>query len=234
MFITREYLRENPDHVFVFGDNKLRTGKGGAASLRDEPNTYGFITKKYPNNNAGSFFTPIVYIPVFHEELNKLEREIITNDDKIFLISKLGAGLANRHKIWEEVIRKGLLRLHAHNNVQLLWLYEFALEIYLRFAYPMNPDNVWRDKLAWLEHPSWGKNDKRGLANEARFGCHCNPHMKLRYKHPNYGGWGDSQGFYVDCNDHGDPTYVKTTCRNLKKLIEDEWHKQGLPVLGRD
>jgi len=48
--MTKEYLRAHPEVIFVFGDNLIHRGKGGAAKLRDEPNTYGFITKKYPNN----------------------------------------------------------------------------------------------------------------------------------------------------------------------------------------
>jgi hypothetical protein len=49
--IAREYLRSHPDHVFVFGDNLLGRGLGGAAALRREPNTFGFITKKRPDND---------------------------------------------------------------------------------------------------------------------------------------------------------------------------------------
>ena len=44
--ITQKYLREHSNEIFVFGDNILRKGHGGAAALRNEPNTYGFITKK--------------------------------------------------------------------------------------------------------------------------------------------------------------------------------------------
>ncbi|MFW6247319.1 MAG: hypothetical protein ACOC22_04075 [bacterium] len=60
--ITRKYLKENPEHIFVFGDNLLRKGYGGAAKLRDLPNTYGFITKKYPDNKDESFYTPDEYM----------------------------------------------------------------------------------------------------------------------------------------------------------------------------
>jgi hypothetical protein len=35
MYITKKYLENHPNHIFVFGDNSLRQGKGGAASLRD-------------------------------------------------------------------------------------------------------------------------------------------------------------------------------------------------------
>lgn len=106
--ITSKYLRENPDIVFVFGDNLIHKGKGGAASLRDEPNTYGFITKKYPNNNDSSFYRPSEYFPVFLRELRKLSNEIRGHPEKIYLISKLGSGLANKYHIYEKVIEAGL------------------------------------------------------------------------------------------------------------------------------
>ena len=56
LFIDRDYLRNNPDDIFVFGDNWLRDGHGGAALLRDEPNTYGFITKIAPTHRDEDFF----------------------------------------------------------------------------------------------------------------------------------------------------------------------------------
>ena len=65
MKITKKYLQENPNHIFVFGDNFLKRGKAGGAEFRDEPNTYGFLTKKYPNNNDDSFFKPNEYVKIF-------------------------------------------------------------------------------------------------------------------------------------------------------------------------
>lgn len=118
--ITKAYLRENPDHIFVFGDNCKRKGKGGAATLRDEPNTYGFITKKAPNNNDGSFYKPKEYEEKFQVELRKLMKEIQRNPDKTYLISKLGAGLANKYGIYQKVIKPGLTILKNYHNVRFL------------------------------------------------------------------------------------------------------------------
>ena len=51
-------VRENPECVFVFGDNILRTGrKGQAAAMRGEPNAIGVITKRHPSMEPGSFLT---------------------------------------------------------------------------------------------------------------------------------------------------------------------------------
>lgn len=121
MQITKSYLRENPDHIFVFGDNLKRRGYGGAAKLRDEPNTYGFITKKAPNNSKGSFYKPEEYEEKFETELRRLIKEIEANPDKLYLISKLGGGLANKYGIWQKVIRPGLTKLENYNNVKFLF-----------------------------------------------------------------------------------------------------------------
>lgn len=118
--ITKEFLRENSNVVFVFGDNDLRYGKGGAAVLRDEPNTYGFVTKKEPNNKDSSFYRPEEYWPVFIREMNGLHREILSRPDKIFLLSRIGSGLANRYGIYEKVIVPGLEVLRSLKNVVFL------------------------------------------------------------------------------------------------------------------
>ena len=120
--ITQKYLQDNPDHIFVFGDNHLRKGKAGAAKLRDLPNSYGFITKRYPNNETKSFYKPEEYKFIFEEELDKLLVEIIMNQKKTFLISKLGSGLANKFHIWEKVIEPVLRTLIRYKNVKLLWV----------------------------------------------------------------------------------------------------------------
>jgi len=123
MKITKEYLREHPDHIFVYGDNLLHEGHGGAASLRDEPNTYGFITKKKPTNEDDAFFTVKEYEITFHLELTHLISEIYQNPQKTYLISALGSGLANKHKIWQEIIKDKLVELAKnYNNVKLLFL----------------------------------------------------------------------------------------------------------------
>lgn len=119
--ISEEYLIANPDKIFVFGDNTIRRGKGGAAKLRDLPNTYGFITKKYPNNKDESFFRPDEYREVFKTEMLKLIKEIRKNPDKTYLISKFGYGLANKYNIFEKVIKPGSKILEKYYNVEFLY-----------------------------------------------------------------------------------------------------------------
>lgn len=120
--ITENFLDENPDSYFVFGDNIERSGMGGAALLRNHPHAIGFITKKFPNNKIESFYKPIEYSNVFFEELKKLKKIIQKKPNKKFYISKLGAGLANYFYIWEKLIHHNLVKeLEEFENVIFCW-----------------------------------------------------------------------------------------------------------------
>ena len=122
VFITREYLIANTNHVFVFGDNLERRGLGGAAKFRNFSNTYGFITKKQPYNFDESFYTPEEYKEVYQKEIDALRGLMMTNPNVIYLISKLGAGLANRYNIFENIIEPNIKNdLKEFNNKRFLW-----------------------------------------------------------------------------------------------------------------
>lgn len=122
IIITKEFLDKNPNAVFVFGDNEKRLGYGGAAKLRDHPQTYGFITKRSPDNLDESFFRPESYLAFFLAHLVELQVNLSKNPQKTYYISQLGAGLANRYKIWEEVIHPRLIKyLSCYENVVFLW-----------------------------------------------------------------------------------------------------------------
>jgi hypothetical protein len=120
--VTKQFLDENPNAVFVFGDNLRRVGYGGAAALRDHPQTYGFITKKNPDNMDESFYRPESYNIDFLVYAVELQLFIEKNIDKTFYISQLGGGLANRYKIWEKVLKPGLEKYFSrYDNVVFLW-----------------------------------------------------------------------------------------------------------------
>jgi hypothetical protein len=122
IMITQEFLDDNVDSYFIFGDNLTREGMGGAARLRYHPHAIGFITKKFPDNNDNSFYKPEEYASVFFEELKKLETIIKKRPDKKFYISQLGGGLANKFKLWEKLIRHNLVRtLEKYDNVIFCW-----------------------------------------------------------------------------------------------------------------
>ena len=61
-WITRADLKANRDSLYVFGDNMVRTGRGGqAAAMRGEPNAFGIPTKWYPSNDSWAFFTDVEF-----------------------------------------------------------------------------------------------------------------------------------------------------------------------------
>lgn len=106
----------------MFGDNLKRHGLGGAATLRNEPNTWGFITKKAPNNLERSFYHPGEYKQVYRDEMHALRGYIKDHPHLTFLITPLGSGLANRYKIWENIIRPNIRQdLAGLPNVKFLW-----------------------------------------------------------------------------------------------------------------
>jgi hypothetical protein len=122
ILITQEFLDNNSDSYFIFGDNLIREGMGGAAVLRYHPHAIGFITKKYPDNKDNSFYKPEEYSPIFFEELEKLKKIIQRKPDKKFYISQLGGGLANKFYIWQKLIRHNLVKsLEDFDNVIFCW-----------------------------------------------------------------------------------------------------------------
>ena len=55
--IYRVDLRNNPDVLYLFGDNEARRGRGGQASeCRDEPNAVGVATKRLPSRTQNAYW----------------------------------------------------------------------------------------------------------------------------------------------------------------------------------
>ena len=120
--ITEDFLNSNPNAFFVYGDNLEHRGLGGAAKFRHHPRAIGFVTKKSPDNLAKSSFTVEEYKLVFFKLLKELKEHVVKNPQRTFYITRLGAGLANRYRIWELVIKHNLEQeLEEHDNVVFLW-----------------------------------------------------------------------------------------------------------------
>jgi hypothetical protein len=120
--VTETVLNAEPAAYFVFGDNIQRQGLAGAAKLRNHPRAIGFITKKAPNGNPKSCFTPEEYSKLFFDQLEQLETHIMSNSQRKFYISKLGSGYANRYYIWETLIHHNLIAaLNKYDNVVFCW-----------------------------------------------------------------------------------------------------------------
>jgi hypothetical protein len=94
-FITREYVRENRDKLFLFGDNLERRGFGGqAAAMRGEPNAIGIPTKRSPHNSVGAFFSDTEF------EQNKIAIDaafaevwgFVSDSSRVIVIPSAGLG----------------------------------------------------------------------------------------------------------------------------------------------
>lgn len=93
---------ENPNKLYIFGDNDMRVGKGGQAIIRDCPNSFGIPTKRKPSMEEDSFYSDEgVQSPALNLSLSILDRIITLGEspyqsiDTIVLPADgLGTGLA--------------------------------------------------------------------------------------------------------------------------------------------
>lgn len=95
---TPELLKANPDKLFLFGDNNTRTGKGGQAIIRDEPNAIGISTKLLPKNTEEAFMSDDQLTDnkaVIDSDIKKA-KEKATTEGKTIVLPKggFGTGLA--------------------------------------------------------------------------------------------------------------------------------------------
>lgn len=95
---TPELLKANPDKLFLFGDNNTRTGKGGQAIIRDEPNAAGISTKLLPKNTPEAFMSDDQLADnkaVIDSDIKKA-KEKATKEGKTIVLPKggFGTGLA--------------------------------------------------------------------------------------------------------------------------------------------
>lgn len=83
-------LKANPNKIYLFGDNLERTGTGGQAIIRNEPNAFGIATKKSPRRDDAAFYTDADYdeaIKIIDEDIQKA-----LNDGRTIVIPKAGLG----------------------------------------------------------------------------------------------------------------------------------------------
>lgn len=99
--ITRKMLRDEPDTLFVFGDNMAECGLGGQAKeMRGEPNAVGIPTKWRPNMSRGAFFDnsqPCLDAakPVIGSRFDQLAEHLHKGGKVVFPEAGIGTGLAN-------------------------------------------------------------------------------------------------------------------------------------------
>ena len=97
--ITRKFVREHPNWLFVFGDNLIRKGRGGQAKeMRGEPNAVGIPTKRAPSRQSHAYFQEkdfFGYRNAILPDLIKLARHLKKGGIVVFPSRPLGAGLAD-------------------------------------------------------------------------------------------------------------------------------------------
>lgn len=95
---TTKQLRDNPDTIFVFGDNHQRQGTGGQAKIcRFEPNTIGIVTKWDRFRNHGSYMYDQTYeynVKVINDDMWVMQRALMLRKTVIWPSDGVGTGLA--------------------------------------------------------------------------------------------------------------------------------------------
>lgn len=97
-FITRQNLKDNPETLYVFGDNLERVGLGGQAKeMRGEPNAIGLPTKLLPSHNNNAYLTEehlILIIITNTDDVDKLIHHLDHEKIVIWPTDGIGTGLA--------------------------------------------------------------------------------------------------------------------------------------------
>ena len=94
-----EQCKANPRSIYVFGDNLLRVGEAGQASIRSCNNAIGIATKKKPSMEKSAFFSDKEYDklePFLKKEMDKIINILFSNDLDTLVFPKdgLGTGLS--------------------------------------------------------------------------------------------------------------------------------------------
>ena len=96
--ITRQDLQNNPQALFVFGDNMKRSGMGGQAKeMRGEPNAVGIPTKKSPAMTANAFFSDADFDRAkveIDKEFHRLEEHVRKGGVVVYPQDGIGTGRA--------------------------------------------------------------------------------------------------------------------------------------------
>jgi hypothetical protein len=96
--ITRQDVQRNPNCLYLFGDNAMRSGFGGQAKeMRGEPNAHGIRTKKAPTLDQSAYLTDVDYEIALRWLVEDFERPMhwLSKAKPIVIpLDGLGTGLA--------------------------------------------------------------------------------------------------------------------------------------------
>ena len=97
-WISRADLQDNPDKIYVFGENVKRYGYGGQAKeMRGEPNAFGIPTKWAPSMSDDSYFSDRQYndiVIILDLHFQKLRSHIENGTSVVFPTNGIGTGLS--------------------------------------------------------------------------------------------------------------------------------------------
>ena len=104
--ITRQMLRDEPDILFVFGDNMQRRGMGGQAfAMRGEPNAVGIPTKKSPSMRPEAFFNDHDHAAWYIESSPNIVRLLRHNGLIIWPKAGIGSGRARLREMAPKIMK---------------------------------------------------------------------------------------------------------------------------------
>ena len=97
---TRQDASDNPNVLYVFGDNEKRVGLGGqAAALRGMPNAVGVCTKATPGNTQRSdYWSDDNFernIEIVLKDLGRVYRHLAEGGLVVLPADGIGTGLSN-------------------------------------------------------------------------------------------------------------------------------------------
>lgn len=97
-WISRHDLSDNPDRLYLFGDNLMRRGMGGQAKeMRGEPNAVGVATKRAPTMNNEDFFCDDYFDALVDQmivDLAPAVRHLMNGGTVVLPADGLGTGLS--------------------------------------------------------------------------------------------------------------------------------------------
>jgi hypothetical protein len=96
--VYRQDLKNNPDVMYLFGDNMARKGFGGqAAEMRGEPNAKGIATKVTPGMEEYAFFSDehfLAFTSVIETDLAPVFKHVTEGGIVVIPSDGLGTGLS--------------------------------------------------------------------------------------------------------------------------------------------
>lgn len=116
-YYTPELLQLNPDTLYVFGDNSYRTGCGGQAIIRHEPNAFGIVTKLLPSQLPHSYFYDGAIATAMIESDIKALTLIQPHYNIAFPAQGIGTGLSDMPARCPELYAHMMQLLHNHFGV---------------------------------------------------------------------------------------------------------------------